>query len=254
MYQEQTAKIITRNATPPASLIIGSNQDTTDYAVRYIQNIVCLHGGCKTCTTCMGIANQVHYNLLWITPEQRYTLETIEPIMQAIQLCMEDDSHFFFVLSQADILSGTCANSLLKIVEEPPAGYHFIFLAQKEDAVLSTIRSRCIITHLNSTDNNFTSHSLFSFFTFIDNDNFVSFLKTVDQSKITEQECMNLLDALLIHWNNTYKKTNSIHANQQAHAIIELLKKYLTIPPMTGSTKLFLKNVYLALYNIIHKK
>lgn len=256
MYQEQES-IVAKSANtliPPATLLVGPLQETTDYAVRFIQNTLCLHGGCKTCKTCSGIAQQNHYQLLWIAPEQRYTLEIIEPIMSTIQLFLEDNCHFFFVLSHADRLSAACANSLLKIVEEPPAGYHFIFLAQRSEEILPTIRSRCIITQLDGNDHSFENNPLFSFFTLISNDNFANFLKTVEQSKITEQECIQLLDTLFVYWSNLYKKNSNTPKSQQAYAIIEILKKYSDIPPMTGSAKLFLKNLYLAIYHIIHKK
>ena len=252
MHQEPHLTRSLHTMLPPALLVVGSPQETTDYAVRYVQATLCKHGGCKSCPSCMAIAQHNHYQLLWITPEQRYTLDILEPITQTITLTLEDNDHFFFVLSNADTLSLACANSLLKIVEEPPTGYHFIFLAQRLDEILPTIRSRCIVALLDHQDSRIENHALFTFFT-PENNNPALFLKALEQSKITEQECAQLFDDLLIYWNTVYKKSSGIQ-KQHAHSILMMLHQALELLPMPGSSKLFLKNLYLAIHFISSKK
>lgn len=236
---------------PPASLIVGAQQESIDYTIRYIQQLLCLYHGCKTCFTCSSVARQAHHQMLWINPEQRYTLETIDAIRHTITLSLDDDIHFFFVLNQADTLSLACANSLLKLVEEPPAGYHFIFLAQRVEEVLPTIKSRCIITLLHSNSTDFEQHPLIPFFTHTQNSDPLLFLKALEQSKISEQDCPQFLDTLFNYWTSLYKK--NIGQNQ-TYNVIELLKNTLSTPSMTGSVKLFLKNLYLNIHYIVHKK
>jgi len=49
------------------------------------------------------------------------------------------------LLIPAEALNGPAANALLKVLEEPPAGSVFLVISDELDAVLPTIRSRCIL-------------------------------------------------------------------------------------------------------------
>jgi DNA polymerase III subunit delta' len=49
------------------------------------------------------------------------------------------------VILQAERLNATTANSLLKIIEEPPAGVYFILTTERASSVLPTIASRCSV-------------------------------------------------------------------------------------------------------------
>ena len=140
------------------------------------------------------------------------------------------------------------------MVEEPPIGYHFIFLAQRLEEILPTIKSRCIITQLDRTDTALENNPLLAFFTLTSIDNPLLFLKTLEQSKVTEQECIQLLDALFSYWNNFYKKSTDAQKQSSACALLELLKHHALTPPMAGSAKLFLKNLYLNMHYVISKK
>ena len=51
--------------------------------------------------------------------------------------------HRWILVEDAHRLNGASANMLLKILEEPPAGTHFLLVTHKPEAVLQTIRSRC---------------------------------------------------------------------------------------------------------------
>jgi DNA polymerase-3 subunit delta' len=49
------------------------------------------------------------------------------------------------LLAPAEALNGAAANALLKMLEEPPAGAIFLGVSHRIDAVLPTIRSRCVL-------------------------------------------------------------------------------------------------------------
>lgn len=51
--------------------------------------------------------------------------------------------HRWIVVEDAHRLNGASANMLLKTLEEPPEGTHFLLVTHRPDAVLQTIRSRC---------------------------------------------------------------------------------------------------------------
>jgi DNA polymerase-3 subunit delta' len=51
--------------------------------------------------------------------------------------------HRWIMVEDAHRLNGPSANILLKTLEEPPPGTHFILVTHRPDVVLQTIRSRC---------------------------------------------------------------------------------------------------------------
>jgi DNA polymerase-3 subunit delta' len=54
-----------------------------------------------------------------------------------------------FVLTSAALMK-EAANSLLKLLEEPPAYVHIVILAENLGELLPTIRSRCAVAHLGA--------------------------------------------------------------------------------------------------------
>jgi len=51
--------------------------------------------------------------------------------------------HRWILIEDAHRLNSSSANILLKTLEEPPPGTHFLLVTHRPDAVLQTIRSRC---------------------------------------------------------------------------------------------------------------
>jgi DNA polymerase-3 subunit delta' len=51
--------------------------------------------------------------------------------------------HRWILVEDAHRLNGPSANMLLKILEEPPPGTHFLLVTHRPEAMLQTIRSRC---------------------------------------------------------------------------------------------------------------
>ena len=51
--------------------------------------------------------------------------------------------HRWILIEDAHRLNGSSANMLLKVLEEPPAGTHFLLVTHRPEAMLQTIRSRC---------------------------------------------------------------------------------------------------------------
>lgn len=51
--------------------------------------------------------------------------------------------HRWILVEDAHRLNGASANMLLKSLEEPPAGTHFLLVTHRPEAMLQTIRSRC---------------------------------------------------------------------------------------------------------------
>jgi len=76
------------------------------------------------------------------------SIDQIKEMQQAAGLQPFEGSRRVFIIDGAEHLSADAANSLLKLLEEPPAAVCLVLLATSEEEVLPTIRSRCRTHHL----------------------------------------------------------------------------------------------------------
>jgi len=229
---------------PPAQLWLGSQNATREIIENYLQTIFCAHNACHTCHVCIQIRNKQHASITWISPEKNYTLEQLEPLFHTISFTLNDNEHYFFIIEKADTLTTACANKLLKPMEEPPQGYHFILTAEYKDQVLPTIFSRCTIhtaTEKNILpEDNFLVESLTSKLL-----SPIEFAKVLDTINPTEQESLRFLDDIFAYWIYYYKNKSTVKNQRHVEHIITLLKKAYMQLPMPGSCTFFWHNIYL---------
>lgn len=245
-------KTVTSITNHPAYLFVGQSETALDHAVTLLQNQFCFSavadkGGCHVCFACQKVQAQQHESVMWICPEKQYTIQDLEVISSTIAFALEPGKHTFFVLQKADQLSAACSNALLKSLEEPPAGYHFILLATRLSSMLPTILSRCLIEQLHA-DAPHPSATLLSFFATTTFHDPAAFAKELDNANPSEWESMALLDQLFEQWAHSYRKAliaDNQLAIKQALRVLGHLKKALGQPPMPGSSKLFWKNLFL---------
>ena len=249
----------------PAYLFIGSTDMLLEHTIALLQLQFCQNiqqsahpeehdsasrktQACSVCIQCRKIREQQHESVLWLCPEKQYAIDDLDVIFSTIAFALEQDHHFFFVLQKADMLTSTCANALLKSLEEPPAGYHFILLAQRHELILPTIKSRCFIEQLKSTDAETQIPALLPFFTTTTFHDPLAFSKELESANPNEWESLALLDQLLIYWANIYKKSlikKDTAKIKVAEKMMLHIKKAMLKPPMPGSSKLFWKNLFL---------
>lgn len=239
------------SSLPPAQLWIGSEQDVLNKIHQYMQQRWCPMHGCTQCITCKQIMEHQYHKALWICPEGNYTREDLEPIFDMIKFEQNELSELIIVIQRADYLSPACYNSLLKAIEEPPLGYHFLLTARRIKEVADTIRSRCIISNLSST-HNALDNPLAKVFTqemYSSPHDFIDILEAEDPD---EHQSKELIDALLLYWITQYKTALKASNNQADHHIEYLMKLFeqaLKEPPMPGSSKLFWKNLFVQFKN-----
>jgi DNA polymerase-3 subunit delta' len=235
---------------PQAQIWVGAHHDLTLRVIDYLQTLLCPHQGCHVCSTCRGIADKQHHAINWLLPEKQYTLEDIAIIGTTLAFALEEKALHFFIIQKADALTPVCSNSLLKSIEEPPRGYHFILLTQRPHDLLPTIRSRCIEQTVATQDDLQPHQGLFNIFA---TDQPVApqlFLKELEQAKINERESVDLLDQLLQHW--IQKSSQALVKNdQETYKKIEkhsaLLHQAVITPIMPGSSALVWKNLFLGM-------
>lgn len=240
--------ISNKSSLPPAQLWIGSQEQLSVQAEQFLQKQFCPHDACGTCTVCRLVRERQFHGAIWLYPEKRYTLDQIQIIFDTISFALAYEEHLFFVIQKADCLTTACSNSLLKSVEEPPAGYHFIFLAERKDLILPTLRSRCTLHTYQKETTEHEKEQLLSFFKNATQSNPVEFTKVLNTIKPNEQESAELLDKLFTYWMNKAKKAageGSQKLFKQAEKKLNIIKKALLMPPMPGSSTIFWKNLFL---------
>lgn len=185
---------------------------------------------------------------MWLSPDKSYTVEDIDRIQKTASFALDTNQSYFFVIQKAECLTTLCSNRLLKTLEEPTPGYHFILLTERKDALLETLQSRCHTRFCYEQTSEV--HPLLSYFTQANPDPLV-FMQAIEKYNMHENEIAQLLDTLLLHWTNQYKqaiRTDNKAGAAQAQQHITTLKQALTKPPMPGSGALFLKNIFLELH------
>lgn len=240
------------HSLPPALLFAGNRHDVAEHATSLMQSLWCTakkNAACARCSACTRIAQRQWHGLTWVSPQKGYTLDDLDGVTRAISFALDPDEHHFFVLENADALSPACANSLLKSVEEPPAGYHFIFLCERPDGILPTIRSRSTLIRLAHATVSCSQLEILSYFQECGNyEGYAHFVRALETAAVTERECADIVDALINAWSERYKEAIVQHNEElaaQARHALALLRTSLSHQLMPGSAKLFLKNLFL---------
>ncbi len=236
----------------PAYLWIGSESILLDQVSVFLKKVLCSStDSCDKCYDCKAVNQNRHHMVRFLEPENTYTVAQLEVIFDTIIYSLGKSEHFFFIVKRADLLTATCANSLLKSLEEPPSGYHFILLSSRKEGLLPTISSRCVIQNFDSSD--LKNYPLHNHFLDINNLNELEFQKDLSKIKMSERDIMFLVDQLYNYWYLKLKKAiveDDSKAIFMCNQVIEVFNNVRSMPPMPGSSKIFLKNMFLQFMNI----
>lgn len=235
------------NLTIPTHIFVGHQEKTTAATLEMLRNQFCQSRNPDCfCSTCKQVMHQQNQFLAWIRPTKDYTVDDLEPIFRTISFSLDKEQLFFFVLENAERLTQATANRLLKILEEPPTGYHFILLTNNINALLPTIISRSeVITLTQHTVA--TSHPLLEYFLQGAQLNKVlEFEQCLQRNKLSDSESIQLLDELFEQF--SIKCTNAFATNDTTKQYLfnatAYLQKAMEQPPQSGSSELFWKNLW----------
>ena len=113
-------------------------------AVAFAQALICPNKGCGACNECQSAATGGHLDVEVIRTEGlSIKVEEIRELLTRVAWAPSMGGWRVVVLEDADRLTESAANALLKAIEEPGMRTVWLLCAPTHHDVLPTIRSRC---------------------------------------------------------------------------------------------------------------
>ncbi len=107
---------------------------------------------CGTCRSCRLIMEDSHPDVRVIspdTPEKPYSVSALRELILSCYVLPNDGEKKIYILRNIHEMSEQAQNTLLKIIEEPPAHVIFVLTCQSRARILPTILSRVIALTLS---------------------------------------------------------------------------------------------------------
>jgi len=127
----------------------GSGRSTA--ATAFAQSLVCSEQGCGSCLQCRLVVAGSHPDVEIIRPDGiSYKTADARALVARASMAPTQSKWHVIVLEDADRLTETANNVLLKAIEEPPPRAVWLLCTPSVEDVLPTIRSRCRHVSLRS--------------------------------------------------------------------------------------------------------
>jgi DNA polymerase III delta' subunit len=145
------ARLIARGRLPPALLLEGvPGCGRRTLALAIAQAVLCARAkdgdSCGECASCRMVGEGSHPDLVSLPHDSEGDDVGVELVRTAIAEAAYQSPLIaagrVFILPGVERLNHASANTLLKVLEEPPLGTHLIMTTANAGAVLKTIRSR----------------------------------------------------------------------------------------------------------------
>ena len=99
---------------------------------------------CGECSACRRVTSGLHPDLLTFRPEgANHKIEALRTAKEQASLHAFEGDRKVISIQKADRMLMEGANSLLKVLEEPPAHVLFVLCTDHHESILATILSRC---------------------------------------------------------------------------------------------------------------
>ena len=113
-------------------------------AIAFAAALICKNGGCSNCADCMATITNSHADVELIKTEGlSIKIDEIRELISRASWAPSVAAWRVVVIEDADRLTDSAANALLKVIEEPGLRTVWLLCAPTLTDVLPTIRSRC---------------------------------------------------------------------------------------------------------------
>lgn len=153
-YQPSVVRLLNnsfkKDRLVPVYLFSGPRGTFKKDAARYLASLILceISGACGQCNECLKVANGTNPNLNIINPSGEYIKK--EQIMDLQKdFGLTSDKKKIFIINEADKMTSSSANSLLKFLEEMGENTYGVLITENLNRILPTVRSRCQIINFN---------------------------------------------------------------------------------------------------------
>ncbi|MCP5464176.1 MAG: AAA family ATPase [Deltaproteobacteria bacterium] len=163
--QQQLLDLVKKGSLPQTLLFYGKEGiGKKTFSLALVQGLFCSSAeknafeACGTCSSCVALSNDQHPDFFLIEPTGPKSASKTGAVVNASQKSIKVEqvqeiksklihhplmaSHQIVLIDNADQLTVTAANSLLKMIEEPRSQQIFILVSGRLHKVLPTLRSR----------------------------------------------------------------------------------------------------------------
>ena len=113
-------------------------------AIAFAAALLCEKGGCNVCTNCLTVKDGSHADIELIRTEGlSIKVDEVRELITRTSWSPSVGNYRVVVIEDADRLTESAANALLKVIEEPGARTVWLLCAPTLTDVIPTIRSRC---------------------------------------------------------------------------------------------------------------
>ena len=152
--KDSVLALISSGRMPHAIILEGEEGTGKHTLAKFIaKSFVCRENNppCNTCRDCHLAEVGTHPDIEWVAPEEKKKSVSVNKIrtMKALSYTSAHTSDGrVFIIDKADTMNAASANSLLKVLEEPPSKLLFILLCESSGKLLETVVSRCTVFSL----------------------------------------------------------------------------------------------------------
>lgn len=244
------------NVTP--ILWIGTVSDTCTAIKAYVVDVVAPCKGCARCRLCGALEREaqdvvfpdVPPFLISLKPKEHgYVREQIDDVLSLLTVALDSHESSVIVIGHADQLNSATANRLLKIIEEPPPGWHIMFATERPEDILPTLRSRCIekVATVAAQDDDFCSLATMAW---LENPRTATWLEAaskIDQLPRTVPATVAALDRLIYLWHEQWTAQQDPRAEGMLSILTEMSEKLPSSGGATSFWRVLLTKVYRSL-------
>jgi len=174
---QKISQLLKTERLPHAMLLYGNQGlGKADFAVTLANSVLCQqpaadHQACGLCKACQLLAANTHPDLYYLKPTAPPTSKSKNPVLsiriddiRALCEKLNQTSQYggfrVAILDQAELLTLSAANSLLKTLEEPGKNVLILLVTSRTHRLPVTIRSRCQLLRFTMPDESQSLHWL----------------------------------------------------------------------------------------------
>lgn len=100
---------------------------------------------CESCASCLKLQSDNHPDIMLLKPESgSLKNQQVEEFQKFVTIKPYESNHKVILIEDADTMTVSAQNRILKVLEEPPAYVVIVMMTTNINRMLPTIRSRCL--------------------------------------------------------------------------------------------------------------